>query len=183
MTVVLFSVVLLGAMVLGIPIAFALLITAGALMWQLSAFDWQLIALQMTSGADSFPLLAVPFFLLAGEAMNAGGLSRRLVELGLSLVGHLRGGLGYVAVITAILLASLSGSATPPCIMGPNRGHDLREDHKWLDGSCCCRRVVPEVARVLALLARKPTVEISWPHNRHRQTKALGRQDATPLLN
>jgi TRAP-type transport system large permease protein len=110
-TVVLFSVVLLGAMVLGIPIAFALLITAGALMWQLSAFDWQLIALQMTSGADSFPLLAVPFFLLAGEAMNAGGLSRRLVELGLSLVGHLRGGLGYVAVITAILLASLSGSA------------------------------------------------------------------------
>ena len=98
-------------MVLGIPIAFALLITAGALMWQLSAFDWQLIALQMTSGADSFPLLAVPFFLLAGEAMNAGGLSRRLVELGLSLVGHLRGGLGYVAVITAILLASLSGSA------------------------------------------------------------------------
>jgi len=103
--------VLLGAMVLGIPIAFALLITAGALMWQLSAFDWQLIALQMTSGADSFPLLAVPFFLLAGEAMNAGGLSRRLVELGLSLVGHLRGGLGYVAVITAILLASLSGSA------------------------------------------------------------------------
>ena len=111
MTVVLFSVVLLGTMVLGIPIAFALLITAGALMWQLSAFDWQLIALQMTSGADSFPLLAVPFFLLAGEAMNAGGLSRRLVELGLSLVGHLRGGLGYVAVITAILLASLSGSA------------------------------------------------------------------------
>jgi tripartite ATP-independent transporter DctM subunit len=110
-TVVLFSVVLLGAMLLGIPIAFALLITAGALMWQLSAFDWQLIALQMTSGADSFPLLAVPFFLLAGEAMNAGGLSRRLVELGLSLVGHLRGGLGYVAVITAILLASLSGSA------------------------------------------------------------------------
>jgi TRAP-type transport system large permease protein len=98
-------------MALGMPIAFALLVTAGALMWQLSAFDWQLIALQMTSGADSFPLLAVPFFLLAGEAMNAGGLSRRLVDLGLSLVGHLRGGLGYVAVITAILLASLSGSA------------------------------------------------------------------------
>ena len=111
MTVVLFSAVLLGAMALGTPIAFALLVTAGALMWQLSAFDWQLIALQMTSGADSFPLLAVPFFLLAGEAMNAGGLSRRLVDLGLSLVGHLRGGLGYVAVITAILLASLSGSA------------------------------------------------------------------------
>ena len=111
MTVLLFSGVLLGAMALGMPIAFALLVTAGALMWQLNAFDWQLIALQMVNGADSFPLLAVPFFLLAGEAMNAGGLSRRLVDFCLSLVGHLRGGLGYVAVITAILLASLSGSA------------------------------------------------------------------------
>lgn len=111
MTVLLFSGVLLGAMFLGMPIAFALLVTSFALMWQLNAFDWQLLALQMVNGADSFPLLAVPFFLLAGEAMNAGGLSRRLVEFGLALVGHVRGGLGYVAVITSILLASLSGSA------------------------------------------------------------------------
>ncbi len=111
MTVLLFTGVLLGTMALGLPIAFALLVTSGALMWQLGAFDWQLVALQMVNGADSFPLLAVPFFLLAGEAMNAGGLSRRLVQFALSLVGHLRGGLGYVAVIAAILLASLSGSA------------------------------------------------------------------------
>jgi tripartite ATP-independent transporter DctM subunit len=111
MTLLLFTSVLLGCMALGMPVAFALLVTAGALMWQLNAFDWQLTALQMVNGADSFPLLAVPFFLLAGEAMNAGGLSRRLVEFGLALVGHLRGGLGYVGVIAAILLASLSGSA------------------------------------------------------------------------
>lgn len=111
MTVAIFSFVLLGAIFLGMPIAFALIVTAGALMWHLGAFDWQLIALQMVNGADSFPLLAIPFFLLAGEAMNAGGLSRRLVNLGLALVGHLRGGLGYVAIITAILLASMSGSA------------------------------------------------------------------------
>ena len=111
MTVLLFTGMLLGTMALGLPIAFALLVTSGALMWQLGAFDWQLIALQMINGADSFPLLAVPFFLLAGEAMNAGGLSRRLVDFGMALVGHLRGGLGYVAVIAAIMLASLSGSA------------------------------------------------------------------------
>jgi TRAP-type transport system large permease protein len=110
-TVALFTAVLLGTMTFGVPVAFALLVTAGALMWHLGAFDWQLVALQMVGGADSFPLLAVPFFLLAGEAMNAGGLSRRLVDFALALVGHLRGGLGYVAVITAILLASLSGSA------------------------------------------------------------------------
>ncbi len=111
MTVLLFTGVLLGTMAIGLPIAFALLVTSGALMWQLGAFDWQLVALQMINGADSFPLLAVPFFLLAGEAMNAGGLSKRLVDFGLALVGHLRGGLGYVAVIASILLASLSGSA------------------------------------------------------------------------
>nr|WP_276512622.1 TRAP transporter large permease subunit [Methylopila capsulata] len=102
---------MLGAIFMGMPIAFALIVTAGALMWHLGALDWQLIALQMVNGADSFPLLAVPFFLLAGEAMNAGGLSKRLVTLGLTLVGHLRGGLGYVAIFTAILLASMSGSA------------------------------------------------------------------------
>ena len=111
MTVAIFSLVLLGAIFMGMPIAFALIVTAGALMWHLGALDWQLIALQMVNGADSFPLLAVPFFLLAGEAMNAGGLSKRLVNLGLTLVGHLRGGLGYVAIFTAILLASMSGSA------------------------------------------------------------------------
>lgn len=111
MTITIFSVVLLGAMTLGMPIAFALLVTALALMWHLDAFDAQLVGLQMINGADSFPLLAVPFFLLAGEAMNAGGLSRRLVDFGLSLIGHVKGGLGYVAIVTAILLASLSGSA------------------------------------------------------------------------
>lgn len=111
MTITIFSVVLLGAMSMGMPIAFALIVTALAMMWHLDAFDSQLVGLQMINGADSFPLLAVPFFLLAGEAMNAGGLSRRLVEFGLSLIGHVRGGLGYVAIVTAILLASLSGSA------------------------------------------------------------------------
>jgi tripartite ATP-independent transporter DctM subunit len=55
--------------------------------------------------------MAVPFFMLAGEFMNAGGLSRRIVNLASALVGHLRGGLGYVAVFAAIIMASLSGSA------------------------------------------------------------------------
>jgi tripartite ATP-independent transporter DctM subunit len=111
MTVAIFALVLLATIFIGMPIAFALIITGLALMWHLGAFDWQLITLQMVNGADSFPLLAIPFFLLAGEAMNAGGLSQRLLALGLALVGHLRGGLGYVAIITAILLASMSGSA------------------------------------------------------------------------
>jgi tripartite ATP-independent transporter DctM subunit len=110
-TLFIFSGVLLGAMALGMPIAFALLLSSVSLMLHLDGVDPQAMALQMINGADSFALLAVPFFILAGEAMAAGGLSRRLVALGISLLGHVRGGLGYVAVVAAIFLASVSGSA------------------------------------------------------------------------
>jgi len=110
-TVTVFLVSLLGAMAIGVPIAFALLVSGIALMIQLGAFDPRIIAESMINGADSFPLMAVPFFMLAGELMNAGGLSRRIVTLALALVGHKRGGLGYVAIFAAIIMASLSGSA------------------------------------------------------------------------
>ncbi|HET8597855.1 MAG TPA: TRAP transporter large permease subunit [Castellaniella sp.] len=106
-----FLVALLGSMAIGIPIAFALLISAAALMWQLDMFDAQILAQNLINGANSFPLLAVPFFMLAGEIMTVGGLSRRIVDFALVLVGHVRGGLGYVTIITACLMAALSGSA------------------------------------------------------------------------
>jgi tripartite ATP-independent transporter DctM subunit len=102
---------LLAAMALGIPIAYALLLSGVALMWHLHLFDPQILAQNLIEGANSFTLLAVPFFLLAGEIMNVGGLSRRIVDVALALVGHVRGGLGYVAIIASVLLAALSGSA------------------------------------------------------------------------
>ncbi|MEY4909678.1 MAG: hypothetical protein RL260_3396 [Pseudomonadota bacterium] len=111
MTVLIFLGSLLGAMALGIPIAYSLLVCGAALMWHLDLFDAQILAQNVINGADSFPLLAVPFFMLAGEIMNVGGLSRRIVKLALTLVGHVRGGLGYVAIVAAVLMAALSGSA------------------------------------------------------------------------
>lgn len=111
MTIVVFLGSLLGAMAMRIPVAFALLVAGIALMIQLDTFDAQILAQNLVSGADSFPLLAIPFFMLAGELMNAGGLSRRIVALPMALVGHKRGGLGFVAIIAAIVMASLSGSA------------------------------------------------------------------------
>lgn len=102
---------LVGSMVIGMPIAFALLVASAAMMYYLDLFDAQIIAQNLLNGADSFPLMAVPFFMLAGEIMNAGGLSRRIVNIAMSMVGHKRGGLGYVAIIASCLLASLSGSA------------------------------------------------------------------------
>ena len=111
MTVALFLGSLLAAMAIGVPIAFALLLSGVALMWQLDLFDAQILAQNVINGADSFPLLAVPFFMLAGEIMNVGGLSSRIVRLALTLVGHKRGGLGFVAILAACMLAALSGSA------------------------------------------------------------------------
>jgi tripartite ATP-independent transporter DctM subunit len=111
MTVSIFIGSLLLAMAVGIPIAFALLISGVALMWHQDMFDAQILAQNVINGADSFPLLAVPFFMLAGEIMNVGGLSKRIVNLALALVGHIRGGLGYVTIMAACLMAALSGSA------------------------------------------------------------------------
>jgi tripartite ATP-independent transporter DctM subunit len=80
-------------------------------MWHLNMFDAQILAQNIIEGSNSFPLLAVPFFMLAGEVMNTGGLSRRIVNFALALVGHVRGGLGYVTIIAACILSALSGSA------------------------------------------------------------------------
>jgi tripartite ATP-independent transporter DctM subunit len=111
MVITIFLGSLLGSMALGMPIAFALLICGVALMYNMDLFDAQIVAQNVINGADSFPLMAVPFFMLAGEIMNVGGLSKRIVKLAMTLVGHVRGGLGYVAILAAVILASLSGSA------------------------------------------------------------------------
>lgn len=111
MTIAVFLFSLLAAMSIGMPIAFALLLCGVALMFHLDMMDAQIIAQNLINGADSFPLMAVPFFMLAGEIMNVGGLSRRIVNVALTLVGHMRGGLGYVVIGASCLLAALSGSA------------------------------------------------------------------------
>ena len=111
MTIAVFLGSLLAAMALGVPIAFSLLLCGVALMWHMNMFDAQILAQNLIEGSNSFPLLAVPFFMLAGEVMNTGGLSRRIVDFALALVGHIRGGLGYVTIVAACLLSALSGSA------------------------------------------------------------------------
>ena len=111
MTIVVFLGSLIAAMALGVPIAFSLLLCGTALMWHMNMFDGQILAQNILEGANSFPLLAVPFFMLAGEVMNTGGLSRRIVDFALALVGHIRGGLGYVTIVAACILSALSGSA------------------------------------------------------------------------
>ena len=111
MTIFVFLGSLIGCMAIGMPIAYALILCGVALMLHLDIFDAQIIATNIINGADSFPLMAVPFFMLAGEIMNTGGLSRRIVTFAMALVGHVRGGLGYVTVLAGCILAAVSGSA------------------------------------------------------------------------
>lgn len=107
----LFLVVLFSFLLIGIPVAFGMLVSAIAMLLALGVFDTQIIAQKLISGANSFSLMAIPFFILTGEIMNKGGISLRIVNLASALVGHKRGGLGYIAIISGMIFASLSGSA------------------------------------------------------------------------
>lgn len=102
---------LFALLFIGVPIAFALLLVSGVLLFYIGNYDSQLIAQAVTYGANSFTLLAIPFFILAGEIMSFGGISKRIVDFVACLVGHVRGGLGYVVILASVIFAGLSGSA------------------------------------------------------------------------
>ena len=111
MTMLVFLGSLLAAMALGIPIAHSLIISGVALLIKMKMFDTQILASTLVDGADNFPLMAIAFFILAGELMNAGGVSKRIIAFAIALVGHVRGGLGYVAILASLISSGLSGSA------------------------------------------------------------------------
>lgn len=101
----------LGLMATGIPVAIAM---AGAsLIYILISGDLPGFAVvhRMIGGIDSFPLLAVPFFILAGNLMNNAGITKRIYNFALALVGWLKGGLGHVNVLGSVIFAGMSGTA------------------------------------------------------------------------
>lgn len=111
---------------LGVPIAWTLgisgMITILASIESLSAFTT--IAQQMATGLDSFTMLAIPFFIMAGEVMNRGGIARRLINFAKTLVGSMPGGLAYVNIFAAMLFGAIAGSAVAAAsaigsILGP----------------------------------------------------------------
>jgi C4-dicarboxylate transporter DctM subunit len=108
--------VLLGTMLLllavGVPVAFAIAIaTAAYIVFFSGGVSSIVIAERIVSGANNYILLAVPFFILAGELMNAGGVTKRLVAFAAATVGGLRGGLSYVVVVVNMIMAGVSGAA------------------------------------------------------------------------
>jgi len=108
----LFLPVFLILLMVGLPVFFALILSPGLLLWLSGQErDIALLYRNVYNGMDSFPLMALPFFVLAGELMNRGGITMRLVEFSQALMGHLRGGLAHVNILSSILFAGLSGSA------------------------------------------------------------------------
>jgi C4-dicarboxylate transporter DctM subunit len=97
-------------LVLGFPVAFCLGITSVAVLLATDV-PLNLVAQRIFTGMDSFPLMAVPFFVLAGEIMNVGGTTQRLISLAHALVGKIRGGLAHTTVVSAMFLSGISGSA------------------------------------------------------------------------
>jgi tripartite ATP-independent transporter DctM subunit len=99
-------------LLIGLPVFFALRAAPGILLWLAGQErDITLLYRNVYNGMDSFPLMAIPFFMLAGELMNRGGITMRLVEFSQAMMGHLRGGLAHVNVLSSMLFAGLSGSA------------------------------------------------------------------------
>ncbi|MBC7955942.1 MAG: TRAP transporter large permease subunit [Cytophagales bacterium] len=111
MVAIIFILAMLGLMGLGVPLAFSLVLTGASMAWVLGFWDTQLFAQNLVAGIDSFPLLAVPFFILAGELMNTGGISQRIIGMAQAWLGHVRGGLGFVTIGAAVMLSAMSGSA------------------------------------------------------------------------
>ncbi|MBP1932720.1 TRAP transporter large permease [Ammoniphilus resinae] len=102
---------LIGLVLLGMPIGFALGIIGLSLLLMLGTAPLDIVPISLFDGSNSFPLLAIPLFMLVGELMDACNLSRRLVSFAGSLVGFIRGGLAQVVVITSMFFAEISGSA------------------------------------------------------------------------
>lgn len=135
MTLFIFLSVLIVSIVLGLPVAFALLLSSMALMLHMDLFSSDILSQALVNGVDSFALLAIPFFLIAGEVMSAGGLSTRIVRLATCYVGHRKGGLGYVAIMTSVLLAGLSGSAVADAAALVSILYPMMKAAKYPEGS------------------------------------------------
>lgn len=108
---IIIAVVFFITLAFGIPVAFCLALTSLIVLVIIGDVPLYLIPQRMFTGMDSFPLMAVPFFILAGELMNSAGITHRIIRFSNALVGHIRGGLAHVNIVASMFFAGISGSA------------------------------------------------------------------------
>ena len=112
MELLIYFLLLLALILIGVPIAFSLLISAAVYVICFSTLDPIIIPQKMQYGLNLFVLLAIPFFLMLGEVMGRAGITGRLVDLANAIVGHVRGGMAHVNIVTSMLMAGIQGTAT-----------------------------------------------------------------------
>jgi tripartite ATP-independent transporter DctM subunit len=144
-------VVLFGTIAAGMPIAWALGVASVAGLAKMGTLPWTVIAQKLFSGVDSFPIMAIPFFILAGDLMAKGGLSTMLFEFGNILVGWIRGGLGLASVVASMIFGGISGSAIADCCaLAPvevpimeKAGYDKEFATGLVCGAACIGAIIP----------------------------------------
>ena len=149
--VFIFLIGLFGLIALNVPIGVSLIGTGAIMMALMGDFSSQILAQGLIRGVDNYPLLAVPFFMIAGEIMNKGGISTRIVNFANALVGHIKGGLGYVGVVSGMIFAGVSGSAIADtaalgAVLIPvmkEKGYDLEKSAGLICGAGCIGPIIP----------------------------------------
>ncbi len=146
-----FLISLFGLIFINVPIAIALLGTTAVMMALSSGISTQILTQGLIRGIDNYPLLAIPFFMIAGEIMNVGGISKRVVTFANALVGHIKGGLGYVTVISGMIFAGVSGSAIADTaalgsVLNPvmkDKGYDPARSAGLICAAGCIGPIIP----------------------------------------
>jgi tripartite ATP-independent transporter DctM subunit len=153
-------------LLLNIPIALVMVLAAIVLMLHSGFFDFMTIPQAMVDGVNNYPLMAIPFFIFAGEIMAKGGLSKRVILLAQLLIGRVRGGLGYATIIAAIIFAGLMGSSVgeAAALMGilypmmKDAGYDKGRAGGIIASGAILGPIIPPSANFILLGA---TVELS----------------------
>ncbi len=146
-----FLISLFGLILLNVPIAVVLILTTVVLMLLMDTVSAHIVAQSVVRGIDNFPLMAIPLFMLAGELMNVGGISQRIVEFAKGVFGQIRGALGYVVTTASMIFAGVSGSAIADTsaigsILLPvmrKEGYDVAKSTALVCASGCTGPIIP----------------------------------------
>lgn len=157
-----FLITLFGLVLVGVPIAYSLVGTGFFMMVVKSISNpnaWSVFTLaqKFVNGCDSVPLLAIPFFMIAGEIMTRGGISKRIVDFAYSVLGRFKGGLGYVGVLASMIFAGVSGSAVAdttavgsmmlPIMQGA--GYDKNKSTAIICSAGCIGPIIPPSTQMI----------------------------------
>lgn len=140
MTLVVFLVSIFVFLFLGVPVAFSILLTVLTMAESSGVTSFDIVPSYMYSGVNNFALLAIPFFIFCGDIMNAGDLSKGIVDFCRVLLGHIRAGIGYAAILACMIFACLTGAAvvTISAIGGIMLPLMIKEGYDPADSTACC---------------------------------------------